>query len=245
MKRLIVFLLCTALCCFQQDTRAAGWLPLAKSSGGASVALDSCGALQDYGSAGTSQTYTLLTVGTGSNRALVVGTYYFDNTITAPAVHWDSSGTNQAMTSIANLGTSGGGVRIELWGLIAPTSGNKTLTVTWTTTGNVAVVACSWTGVNATFGTAFTGHTAVDNSNTAATITNTITSSSTHQVMAIESNDGSSGTASSVNQTSLGLISSFTNIAGNMAAGAASVSMTYTNSTSTSRLVSVGVDISP
>lgn len=105
---------------------------------------------------------THLTVGSGTNRALVVQIAWGAGT--APSitgVHWDSAGTNQACTLISNtdITSSNGQTRTSLYGLIAPTSGNKTLKVDWAS--NVSdgyVSAVAYTGVDQTGGSTSFAH---------------------------------------------------------------------------------------
>lgn len=122
-----------------------------------SVALDAAGTEHFVAPAATSYNYTGITVGTGSHRALVV-TLQFDSNSdpTGVSATWDSGGTNQAMTLIKSLDKngdgSGGGCVNQLWGLVAPTSGNKTLAIA-TSSSRFFVSAISFTGVNQTGGT--------------------------------------------------------------------------------------------
>lgn len=97
---------------------------------------------------------TNLTVGSGANRALIVQIAW--GAATPPnitGVHWDSAGTNQACTLITGTDATFSQMRVSLYGLIAPTSGNKTLKVDWAanaTDGYVSAVA--YTGVDQTGG---------------------------------------------------------------------------------------------
>lgn len=80
-------------------------------------------------------------VGANSNRVLIAFLCGSDPTpVTSPAVTWDSGGTNQAMTLIgsAHNGTSLG--QIFIFGLIAPTTGSKTISASWTGTIGTCVL---------------------------------------------------------------------------------------------------------
>jgi hypothetical protein len=115
----------------------------------------------------TSATYTGITVGSGIHRALVVSLNFGYNTGTPPSavsVTWDSGGTNQAMTQIVS-GNNGSNGEAQLWGLVAPTSGNKTLAVSWTGNAEVFIVAESYTQVDQTGGATTFPHSAVTSVN--------------------------------------------------------------------------------
>lgn len=108
----------------------------------------------ESGSPATSpSTDTNMTVGSGANRALLClvaweGVFTGPGTIT---VNWDSTGTNQAMTLIGSGNTTTNTCSVQFYGLIAPTSGNKTLRVAWTAGTSGHNSWCSdFTGVNQT-----------------------------------------------------------------------------------------------
>ena len=99
-------------------------------------------------------TMTNLTVGSGSNRGLVSGILFEAATIpTGITFSWDDAGTPQAMTAITNATIASDGANSctgVMYGLVAPTSGNKNLKISWT--GNTVAygMAISFTGVNQT-----------------------------------------------------------------------------------------------
>lgn len=122
------------------------------------VALDAGGTpLQFTGVTGaTGTTYTGETIGAALSHSALVCAFQIDNTAdVTPTLVWDSGGTNQSMTQITLLAnaTSTGEV-IYLYGLVAPTAGNKTLKVTWVTGGSLSgyVNCISWKNVNQTGG---------------------------------------------------------------------------------------------
>src|SRR5690349_11814286 len=103
------------------------------------VAIDATGTDALSGTSVTSFDYTGLTVGAGlSNGALIAfisasGTTSNGAAPSSMSVHWDSAGTNQALTQIGTSQVVGGGTGTmvsSLWGLVAPTAGNKTLHIT-------------------------------------------------------------------------------------------------------------------
>jgi hypothetical protein len=181
----------------------------------------------------TTVSLTDLTVGTNSQRALVIqvlflGTAGGGSAPTGVAWNWDATGTPQALTQIGTNTTSGNGQIVQLWGLVNPTSGNKTLTGTWTNNQEVDLQAVSWWGVDQTGGTTSFAH---FNSATgsSATPSVTVTSAVGNAVMAVMV----AGTAVGINsvdntQTFLYHGSGSIEGGGNRAAGAASVVLTGT-----------------
>src|ERR1017187_10390268 len=115
-----------------------------------SVAFDAA-ATGSTNSHSTSLTNGNLTVGTGANRVLIVEVA-FGAAVTGVSAYWGTAGTNQAMTLIKSASTSSGRM-VQLWGLVAPTSGHKTLGVTWTTFTDCILDCCSFTGATQVGGT--------------------------------------------------------------------------------------------
>jgi hypothetical protein len=119
------------------------------------VTVDAVGT-EKFTASGTSASYTGITVGSGSNRALIAlinfGHTSGPNDPSSITATWDSGGTNQAMTQLA-LFTPGSSGASGIWGLVAPTSGNKTLAVSWTTANESYIAGISFTGVDQTGGT--------------------------------------------------------------------------------------------
>lgn len=168
-----------------------------------------------------------LTVGSGANRALevIVG---FENTVTAVTASWDQDGTPQAMTLITNK-ISGSLESVFSFGLIAPTSGQKKLRITWIGVGGeIALNAVSWTGVDQTSVAVAFPHAAAD-AQQSATSSLTITSATGNAVMSA-SIGGAAFTLNSVNQTQVMLYhgSGSLELGANRAAGASGVSLTGT-----------------
>src|SRR5262245_30305404 len=98
----------------------------------------------------TSITSSNLTVGSGSNRALICQILW-SGTVTSPTINWDQLGTPQAMAAITGAGATNT-VRAEVWGLVAPTSGAKQIKAAWTTSRDVVLNHLSYTGVDQTGG---------------------------------------------------------------------------------------------
>lgn len=93
-----------------------------------------------------------LTVGAGANRALIAELVVDVTTISAISVTWDELGTPQTVTSIGSATGTGG--RVDVFGLVAPTSGNKQARAHWTTNAADAFFNVhSWTGADQTGGT--------------------------------------------------------------------------------------------
>lgn len=126
------------------------------------VALDAKGDFSASHDAVTTYTSTTFTVGSGANRALIVGIACesgIGNHPTAPTAVWDAVGANQSMTLIAASTfqlSSSSDFSIFLFGLVAPVSGNKTLTIANMNgaAGSSSIVSMiSFTGVDQTGGT--------------------------------------------------------------------------------------------
>jgi hypothetical protein len=169
------------------------------------VAFDAAGTTFIGQAAVTSVSQTFMTVGSGSNRALIA-LFEFGGGTSIPAslvCHWDSAGTNQAFTQITGATasqTTGGGTCCVLFGLVAPTTGNKNFTASWTGARDAGVTLVSFTGVDQTGGaTSFPNGTGNSNSGTAnnpATVTVTSTSSDAICAIFVDNNTQASATFS-------------------------------------------------
>jgi hypothetical protein len=96
------------------------------------VAFDAVGTDTRADSATTNDNSTL-TVGSGSNRALIVFVTHNNVAITAETVVWDPAGANQALTLIGTQLEAIDNTRVSIYGLVNPTSGNKVIRTSWTT----------------------------------------------------------------------------------------------------------------
>lgn len=109
----------------------------------------------------TSNAVTVQTLGTvtvsGANTA-VVAALSLQHSASAPALHWDSTGTNQALTLIGSVSDPSSVVTTYLFGLVGATAGNKTLSATWTGTSDVTLAGMALTGVNQTGGVTSFAH---------------------------------------------------------------------------------------
>lgn len=127
------------------------WLLALCTSAPAVVAVDGTTATQTNVNAVTTMTISNLTVGAGTNRALLVHLGFTGSTTPAGlTVVWDPTGANQTMTAIpgTNSGTNGAlSQAVVLYGLVNPASGNKNLVVTWTGSTEAHATAISFTGV--------------------------------------------------------------------------------------------------
>jgi hypothetical protein len=171
------------------------------AAGGGDVAFDA-GDSSGVGTrvvSATSMAYTGITVGSGTNRALVFA-IYFDANVSSVSAVWDSVGANQTMELIGSKKENTWNRYLYLFGLVAPASGNKTLSVSWTTTSTARGGAASFTGVNQSGGTAsFADFTGADGSS--ATPAVSIPSASTD--LAIAAHGSSDGAASARSHTSV------------------------------------------
>lgn len=107
--------------------------------------------------AGTQLDLTTFTVTAGSSCLIAMLTT--NNTITSPSLNWDNAGTPQAMTSAGSIQNT---VRDQMFYLVNPTSGNKTLRATWTTSRIAVLGAIAFTGTDTT--------TCINTANTATNI---------------------------------------------------------------------------
>ncbi len=193
------------------------------------VAFDAVGTgFDSIAGAASPQSFTTLTVGSGTNRALVAQLAWLAAAPAGLTVKWDSAGTPQSCTLIkSQAGVNG--QTVQLWGLVAPTSGNKTLQVAWSSgTVELMIQGTSWTGVDQTGGvTTFPNSTSATGNNATATVN--VTSASGNATMAC-CVAGSLQAISSVNNTQSYLLHGHGNLesGGNRAAGAASVTMSGT-----------------
>lgn len=209
----------------------------------AAVTFDANATADCTANAATAINCSTLTVGTGSNRALVCQIVW-SGTNSAITVTWDNGGTNQAMTAITNA-TATSTAKVVLYGLVNPTSGAKQLRTTWTTSRDVYVNCVSWTGVDQTGGTTSFPHgvgATGPGSSTIATVT--VTSAVGNAVVAAHTTSEATSFAS-VNNTQTFIDNAAANMdgAGNRAAGASSVVMTASFASGNHTFASAGTDI--
>lgn len=180
------------------------------------VAVDATTTATAGGSSVTTLALTTLTVGSGSNRALLAF-IAIGAASTAMTVTWDVVGANQAMALIGTA-TLVGTVKFQVWGLVNPASGNKTLTASWTNAASLSMDAMSFTGVDQTGGT-----TSFPNFNTATAISTTpsvaITSNVGDYVVATGCTTGV--TINSMNNTTLHIDGAHFGFGSNYATGSA------------------------
>lgn len=172
----------------------------------------------------TSITTSNLTVGAGANRALKVQVIW-SGTVASPAMNWDQLGTPQALAAIPGAGATNT-CRVEEWGLVAPTSGAKQLSVSWTTARDVYVNQFSYAGVDQGGGATSFPNGAGATAATQPTIA--ITSNTSNHVSAVHATPTKSFLSVNNTQTFLNNGASTVSGAGNRAAGAATVTLTGT-----------------
>jgi hypothetical protein len=141
-------------------------------------------------------THTAMTVGAAlSNGALIAilssADPNFFSSITS--IHWDSTGTNQAMTAIPSASISDAGVASSImYGLLNPTAGNKTFSVSFSGFPNGLIIELiSFSGVLQTsIAAAFPhGASAKDVTGTSSTASLTVTSPTGDIAIAAHAND--------------------------------------------------------
>jgi hypothetical protein len=124
--------------------QAASGLFVPAPSLSSNVTVNATGTKGYQGSNTTSYNYTGLTINAGSNTVLVVSIAWDTGVLTPPtnlAMTWDGVACERILKS----GTDG---RAELWGLVNPATGNKTLALTWTGNCRVFVGAMAFDNAN-------------------------------------------------------------------------------------------------
>jgi hypothetical protein len=201
------------------------------------VALDANAVTAFNISATTSATNTTLTVGAGATALL--GFLIQETACTAQTMHWDSTGTNQAMTLIgSSVGANGW---IYLFGLVNPTTGNHTLSSSWTTSCFQGVLsACSFTGTATTFAAAFANF--LGNATTGTTTTLVLTGATGNISVCAGANNQHA--FSSFSATGSTVLFNVTGVDGEAAYAPSSASTTWTIVTSASSTITMaGVDV--
>jgi hypothetical protein len=214
------------------------------------VAFDAKTAAYTSVTAGTTISMTNLTVGAGANRGLILCLQCGSQGASFPAalsLVWDSVGANQTLTQISGTLVANGVLTevAALYGLVAPASGNKTLTISWTGNNEMHASAAAFTGVDQTsVAVAFPhGTTVAHTTSTASPTSVTITSASGNMVVACHSQNVSpwgviSGTQlakDDVTGPNIGVVSNYNN-------GAATVTMTAAF-TGTAAWDAIGCDV--
>jgi hypothetical protein len=193
-----------------------------------SVSVNATGTEQFGNSSSTSLSYTGITVASGSNTSLWVW-FGMSDQPTSITCTWDNGGTNQTMTSIGSV-RQAGFFDGFMYGLVNPTTGNKTLRIAWTGAQEISAFAMSFDGTNTTsVATAFTNFNS--NTTTSASPSVTITSASGNMVVAgaAVSNPLSAATQTSLYIDNNNLVNVY---AAQRAAGASSVACGWTQTPS-------------
>jgi hypothetical protein len=116
---------------------------LLASKGWGAVLVDATGTAVDQTGAATSATNSSLTVGAGSNRALVC-VLEVNSAMTSAAITWH---TTQNMVLISSY-TDSNTQTVSLFGLVNPDSGNNSAVATWTGATEAFLQCQSYTGVS-------------------------------------------------------------------------------------------------
>lgn len=193
----------------------------------------------------TSITASNLTVGSGSNRALIVQLGLSLHGTASRTVTWDFGGSAQpcALVTGASADSTGTNARGELWSLVNPVSGAKTLKAAWTGASDVCINGVSWTGVDQTGGATSFPH----GTSAASAVNNTpgvtVTSATGNATMEQSVNDFGAMSGQSQTSTYLDNAPNLIGAEGQRAAGAASVSFGSVVSGTPGTWVAVGCDI--
>lgn len=180
--------------------------------------------------------HTGLTIAAGSNRAVV---FPITTSLQLPliaSVTWDQGGTNQTCELIGIVDADGNATgHVELWGLVAPTIGNKTLRIAWTAgVLDIGVFGIALDGVDQTGSTTTFAHFGTNTGDgTAPAAGAAITSAVGNIVISGSANNGGA-TYDAVDAGSTSLYATtapnFGNGGGMRSTGAASVTPTWTMS---------------
>jgi hypothetical protein len=136
----------------------------------------------------TGKTSTNLTVTASATCLFAILIFDGSATLTSPAMHWDSTGTNVAMTQIGTTVTVSTVGQIMMFGLVNPVAGAKTLKATWSGTGTGYMASMSFAGsVTSSVAACFTN--AVTATPTGATGTQNITGASGNYAICANGND--------------------------------------------------------
>lgn len=194
------------------------------------------------GAAVTSLDYTGITVASGTDTVLIFCCGFSNPSISGVTATWDNGGTNQSMTLIASQGATvfNNGPPVYVFGLLNPTTGNKTLHLSWTTSSEICGAALAYDGVDtSSFAAAFTNVNKAGN--TSANPTVVVTSATDDAAVAsVLSTNG----LSAPTQTSVFLESGFTYsnaYAMQRAVGAASVSLGWTGPSANNAIIGFNV----
>jgi len=211
------------------------------------VAVDAVGN-QSNGSGATTDDNSTLTIGTGSNRALLVVVCHAGHLSGGETVVWDPSGANQSLTLIGTQAAPSGAPfpLVSLYGLVNPVSGNKVVRTSWTGADSYYVCPISFTGVDQTGGATSFAHFTRNSGNTNShgdTVGVTVYSAVGNMVVACHVNN--SWTVSDQNNTTLFLDFGNPEITGaaNYADGAETVAMTVVLDADNMNWAACGVDI--
>ena len=206
------------------------------------VLLDSTSGDATSGTAVQTFTYNQLTIGTIPCTALVVILNFALKTVAGFTCTWNGVSCT-AIPGASGIDAGANGF-VQLFGLLSPASGNKSLVVNWTGVTQLTVSALSFKGVNQTdIATAFPNGTSATGSSLSTSLT--ITSALDHAVVASHVNPGNAWTAVNNNQIFVDNTPALIDCAANWATGAATVNMTATATSGTPSWVSVGTDIAP
>lgn len=207
------------------------------------VAVDATGTLLHTVSPASPINQTIgLTVGASANYLVIWIVFELNGAAPVLTVHWNGAG-GQLMTAVGSITNAAGFVVATMYELKAPTSGLNNFTLSWTNLiGEIYVFGQSYTGVDQTTPSNGLQTVSATIANNGTTALPAITSAVGNMVVA---NFGDDFSWATINQTSL-FLNNGTGIAtaGNRAAGAASVTMSCTQTSgSTLNYAAMGFNI--
>jgi hypothetical protein len=138
----------------------------------------------------TGKTSTNLTVGASATALFAVLVFDGSADLTTFAMHWDSTGTNVAMTQIGSTVYVASVGQIVMFGLVSPVSGAKTLKATWSGTGTGYMASMSFKGsITSSVASCFTNATTATPTGTTGSITITGGATGGYSVAAVGNDD--------------------------------------------------------
>lgn len=187
---------------------------------------------------GNSFSNTTLTIGSGTNRALVAF-LALGSAFETPSMTWGGV----SLTLLSSIADTGANQKVYAFGLLNPASGTGPLVGSWTNSISFFAAGVSFTGVDQTSLAVAFPHTTT-NTGTSTTVSVTVTSATGNIVAAVQGASSQGAVAPSPSDTSIfnGVTTSGYGASANRKAGATSTVLTSTLGSS-QPWSTVGVDI--
>ncbi len=187
---------------------------------------------------GNSFSNTNLTIGSGSNRALIAF-LALGSAFETPSMTWNSV----SLTLLSSIADTSNNQKVYAFGLLNPASGTGPLVGSWTNAISYFASGISFTGVDQTSNAVAFPHTTTA-TGTSTTVSVTVTSTTSNMVAAVQGSSFQGAVAPSPSDTSIfnGVTTSGYGASANRKAGIASTVLTSTLNSS-QPWSTIGVDI--